>query len=85
MNHPDVEPKIPAALRETVPLVARSPSRQPILCPHCAKRFFTPSGVERCFSTFAERPEPKSHAALRLFPHHLAETAFGVPETRPHQ
>jgi NADPH:quinone reductase-like Zn-dependent oxidoreductase len=66
LDHPDIEPKIHAALRETVPLVAsgaiQCSSRQPILCPHCAKRFFTPSGAERCSSTFAERPERMSHA-----------------------
>jgi hypothetical protein len=27
-----------------------------------AKRFFTPSGAEMCFSIFAERDDLKSHA-----------------------
>jgi NADPH:quinone reductase-like Zn-dependent oxidoreductase len=61
LNHPDVEPKIEAALRETVPLVASGAIRVPIAAtyprPHRAKRFVTPSGAERCFSASTERPE----------------------------
>src|SRR5260370_1449020 len=48
--------------RSSLPARSRCPSRQPILCPHCAKRFFTPSGAERCFSIFAERADLRSRA-----------------------
>ena len=64
LNHPDIKPKIPAALRDSysssLPARSRCLSPQLILYPRCAKRFFMPRGAEKCFSILAQRPEPKS-------------------------
>ena len=64
LNHPDIGRRFTRRYekpyRSSLPARFRCPLRQPILFPHCVKRFFTPRGAERCSSIFAERPEPKT-------------------------
>jgi NADPH:quinone reductase-like Zn-dependent oxidoreductase len=58
LNHPDIGPKIPSALRECLPLVASGAIHVPVAAtyhlPRCAKQFSTRSVAARCCSTSPE-------------------------------
>jgi NADPH:quinone reductase-like Zn-dependent oxidoreductase len=66
MNHPDIERKIPAALREAVPLVASGAIRAPIAATYplssLREAVLHAQRGGKVLLDLRERPEPKSHA-----------------------